>query len=72
MFGNKISFDIVSQYHWKKTMPVQNIDLIRKVREVQGKNNIYFAGDYLGCMPIMENAVYSGEKIAKLIINTQS
>lgn len=69
LFGFKVSFEIISKYHWKKTMPLQSVDLIRGIREVQGKNNVYFAGDYLGSMPIMENAVYWGEKIASKIIS---
>lgn len=69
IFRFKVDFEVISKYHWKKTMPIHNVDLIRKVREVQGKNNIYFAGDYLGSMPIMESAVYWGKRIATEILN---
>jgi protoporphyrinogen oxidase len=61
------SYRIIGTKHWNKTMPVVNLDVLRYLRDNQGKDNIYFAGDFLGS-PCMETAVYTGLKAARLII----
>lgn len=51
---------------WNHTMPLSDTKTIQKLREDQGKDGIYYAGDYLGC-PSMETAVATGIDAAELI-----
>ncbi len=57
---------VVANHQWKATMPIATTAFVKEVRSEQGKNNIYFAGDYLGA-PSMETAVSSGVNVANLI-----
>lgn len=57
---------ITSYTPWNHTMPISSTKTIQKLREDQGKDGIYYAGDYLGC-PSMETAVTTGMDAAKLI-----
>ena len=58
--------EFLELHHWEYTMPVVTTNLIAAVRESQGKNGIYYAGDFMGS-PCMETAVYTGQKVAMLI-----
>lgn len=51
---------------WNHTMPLSDTKTIQMLRENQGKDDIYYAGDYLGC-PSMETAVATGIDAAELI-----
>lgn len=53
-------------HHWENTMPIVTLETLNIIKTLQGKNNIYFAGDYLGA-PSMEVAVRSGLDIAQKI-----
>ena len=48
-------------------MPIMNIDAIKWFNKIQGDNNIWWAGDYLG-FPNMDTAIYSGKKVARNIM----
>lgn len=50
---------LVAAHQWKVTMPIATTKFVKEVRAKQGKNQIYFAGDYLGA-PSMETAISSG------------
>lgn len=65
MPGNTIKKMHATQY-WEKTMPLLQMDAIKKIHAAQGVHDYYFAGDYTGC-PSMETAVYSGYSVAKKI-----
>ncbi len=49
-------------------MPLSDTKTIQMIRENQGKDGIYYAGDYLGC-PSMETAVATGIDAAERIKN---
>lgn len=51
---------------WNHTMPLSDAKTIQMLREIQGKDDIYYAGDYLGC-PSMETAVATGIDAAELV-----
>lgn len=57
---------VIVSHQWKVTMPVATTEFVTEVRTKQGKNNLYFAGDYLGA-PSMETAVSSGVSVAEQI-----
>ena len=57
---------ITSCTPWNHTMPMSDAKTIQKLREDQGKDGIFYAGDYLGC-PSMETAVTTGIDAAELI-----
>lgn len=61
---------ITSYTFWNHTMPVSDEKTILALRERQGKDGIYFAGDYMGC-PSMETAVSTGIDAAKMIKGKQ-
>ncbi len=63
---NKIEKIIVSE-HWTETMPYLNDKIIEKISKSQGKNNKYYAGDYLSGT-CMESALFFGKKAAELLI----
>lgn len=56
---------------WNHTMPLSDAKTIQMLRENQGKDGIYYAGDYLGC-PSMETAVATGIDAAELIKKKQT
>lgn len=56
---------------WKLAMPNVNIKAIKWFRKIQGENNIWLAGDYLG-FPSMDTAIYTGKKAARNIIKKYS
>lgn len=60
-------YEITHLAHWPKAMPVANESALRYLREHQGKEGFYFAGDYLGS-PSMEVAVATGVKAARHVI----
>lgn len=57
---------ITSYTPWKHTMPLSTTAYVNKLKATQGKNGIYYAGDYLGC-PSMETALTTGVDAAELI-----
>jgi len=59
IFPNVQSAEIIESIHWTETMPVAEESFIESMREIQGKHNIWFAGDYLGS-PSMETALQTG------------
>jgi len=48
-------------------MPISREDFVKKVRQAQGKQGIYFAGDFMGC-PSMEAAVATGIRASEKLI----
>lgn len=52
---------------WDKTMPDVSLSVLKKIRQLQGKDGIHFAGDYTG-LPSMETAVYSGKSAAYEVV----
>lgn len=67
IFPNITKAEVIELVHWKNTMPIAEESFIESIREIQGKNNIWFAGDYLGS-PSMETAIQTGVIAAKEII----
>lgn len=57
---------VVQTVHWPQTMPVATEPYVQSIRERQGQNNLYFAGDFLGA-PSMETALRTGVQAAKLV-----
>jgi protoporphyrinogen oxidase len=53
--------------HWEKTMPVVEEAFVEAVRAAQGKNQYYFAGDFLGA-PSIEAAISTGQAAAQEVI----
>ncbi len=62
---------IVQLNHWKQTMPVSQENFVAKIREIQGKNDYYFSGDYLGA-PSMEVALDTGVNAAHMFIEDET
>lgn len=67
IFPNTRPVKIIESIHWQETMPIAEESFIESIREIQGKNNIWFAGDYLGS-PSMETALQTGIVAAKAIL----
>jgi protoporphyrinogen oxidase len=67
IFPKLSSCTITSSTFWNHTMPIANATYITQIKKVQGKNNIFYAGDYLGS-PSMETALATGVHAANLII----
>lgn len=53
--------------HWSVTMPISQESFVARVREEQGIDGRYFAGDYLGA-PSMETAVTTGVRAAQMLL----
>jgi protoporphyrinogen oxidase len=68
--NNKVEKILVSE-HWIETMPYVKDEILNKIDKAQGKNNIYYAGDYLSGTT-MEAALYFGKKAAELAIKDPS
>ena len=51
---------------WTHTMPVATEAYVTKIRELQGKNDIYFCGDSITA-PSMESALQTGKQAAELL-----
>ena len=71
---HRLSFDvqddkILAHIHWTQTMPVSQEAFVQSVRDVHGKNGIYFAGDFLGA-PSMETAITTGRRAAEDVIKS--
>jgi len=66
-FKEITSLELVNRVDWKKAMPIAQEDFVAKQLAAQGKNNYYFAGDYLGC-PAMETALRTGKRAAAQLI----
>jgi len=54
---------------WKQAMPISREDYVKKVKNSQGIDNIFYAGDFLGC-PSMETAVTTGKLAAEKILKS--
>ncbi len=67
IFPNVQDAEVVESIHWSETMPIAEESFIESMREIQGKDNIWFAGDYLGS-PSMETALQTGIVAAKNIL----
>ena len=59
--------ELVNRVDWDKAMPVATEDFVEFIREKQGQNNSYYAGDFMGC-PSMETALVSGKRAALELI----
>ncbi len=57
---------LTQMHHWSVTMPIAQEKFVQQVRQAQGENGYYFAGDFLGS-PSMETAVTTGLRAAKLV-----
>ena len=58
----------IDSIHWKKTMPVAQEPFVQTIRNLQGQNGYYFAGDFLGA-PSIETAIATGIQAAQSIID---
>lgn len=68
-FPNLSSGTITSLTHWKRTMPMSDTEHVANILEHQGENDLYYAGDWLGC-PSMETALTTGKHAAELFLGT--
>ena len=71
IFPTLTSGTITSLTHWQRTMPISNSEQIASIQKHQGENDIYYAGDWLGC-PSMETALTTGKHAAELFLSTLS
>ncbi|MBI5422388.1 FAD-dependent oxidoreductase [Candidatus Peregrinibacteria bacterium] len=55
--------------HWDVAMPVAQEDFVKAIRKRQGKDDYYFAGDYLGA-PSIETAISTGLSAAKHVLSS--
>jgi protoporphyrinogen oxidase len=67
LFSDVTWEECVQLKHWSVTMPVAQESFVQAVRDAQGKNGYYFAGDYLGA-PSMETAITTGLRAAAQLI----
>lgn len=70
-FTNNSVTKICHIHRWRLTMPDMDIETIKEFRKMQGENNVWLAGDYLG-FPSMDTAIYTGKKVARSIIKKYS
>lgn len=66
-FPNNRVVKIRHIHRWRLTMPDMNIETLKEFKKMQGKDNVWLAGDYLG-FPSMDTAIYSGRKAARNIL----
>lgn len=59
--------ELVELVYWPQTMPIATEEFVEAIRQQQGKNGYYFAGDWLGA-PSMETAVTTGVRAAKHVL----
>jgi protoporphyrinogen oxidase len=58
--------------HWKRTMPIAQEAFVQAIRDAQGKNGYFFAGDFLGA-PSIETAIATGNHAAaNVLVKTQT
>jgi hypothetical protein len=62
--------EIVNRIDWEKAMPIASESFVESIRLKQGKDNFYYAGDFMGC-PAMETALMSGKRAAQQLISVQ-
>ena len=67
--GIKINKIIKSDY-FEHSMPQMSVNALKALKRNQGKNNIWYAGQYLG-FPSMETSVYTGMRAAASSINQE-
>lgn len=70
-FADNNVVEISHIHRWRLTMPDMDIETMKELRNMQGKNNIWLAGDYLG-FPSMDTAIYTGKKAAGSILKKYS
>ena len=61
---------VIDYVHWKKTMPVAQETFVQTIRDRQGRNGYFFAGDFLGA-PSMETAVSTGLRAAQQLLTSR-
>ncbi len=71
LFPTLIVEEILESVRWKNTMPIAQESFVQSVRDAQGKNGYYFAGDFLGA-PSIETAIATGSRAAERIIADHS
>ena len=59
--------ELVNRIDWEKAMPIATESFVEKIKHMQGHDNFYFAGDFMGC-PSMETALMSGKRAAEQLI----
>ncbi len=59
--------EIANRVDWENAMPIASENFIESKRSGQGLNNIYYAGDFMGC-PSMETALLNGKRAAEKLI----
>ncbi|MEI6510449.1 MAG: FAD-dependent oxidoreductase [Candidatus Uhrbacteria bacterium] len=67
IFPGRTLVKIVDTVHWTKTMPVSQEAFVKSVRDAQGTNGHYFAGDFLGA-PSIETAIATGTAAAAAVL----
>jgi hypothetical protein len=58
---------IVNRIDWEKAMPIATEDYVASKRMAQGLQDIYYAGDFMGC-PSMETALMNGKRAAQQLL----
>ncbi len=65
-FPECTDIEIITAEYWPWTMPIADELFVEAVRNAQGENGIFVAGDYLGT-PSMETAVRTGVRAASAV-----
>jgi uncharacterized protein (DUF1697 family) len=58
---------LVHRQDWEKVMPIANESFVESIRNKQGENHHYYAGDFMGC-PSMETALNNGKQAAEQLM----
>ncbi len=69
-FSETCKFEVLKTYYWKKAIAKPNMNLTKIVDESQGKNSIYYIGDYCGISSI-ENSVSQAKQVLDTVIPTR-
>lgn len=67
IFPKLTSCAITSRTLWSHTMPIGDASYVTRIKKSQGKNGIFYAGDFLGS-PSMETALTTGVDAARGIL----
>lgn len=67
IFPELSSCTITSSTLWNHTMPIANAAYVTHIKKIQGKNGIFYAGDFLGS-PSMETALTTGALAAQGVL----
>jgi hypothetical protein len=57
---------VLDSTYFPHTMPIMHPETVVSLRKAQGKNGVYYAGQYMG-HPSMETACYTGKLVASMI-----